>query len=98
MPGAMRPALAPASYASDLFKTHARHTGNVRAMGSGLVRRSQPASKRACTSQPMKRIWGSGRHMGHHQHGCHGMYEIELFLRKMVAMNLHRCIMGNFSL
>jgi hypothetical protein len=36
--------------------------------------------------------------MGHHQNGCHGMHETELFLLKMAAMNLHRGIIGNFSL
>jgi hypothetical protein len=36
--------------------------------------------------------------MEHHQNGCQAMNETEFFLRKMVAMNLHRCIMGNFSL
>jgi hypothetical protein len=46
----------------------------------------------------MKRRWRSGLRMGHHQSGYHGMHETELCLRKMVAMNLHRCIMGSFSL
>jgi hypothetical protein len=32
--------------------------------------------------------------MGRHQNGCHGMNDTELFLLNMVAMNLHRCIIG----
>jgi hypothetical protein len=47
VPSAMRPGLAPASYTSNLFRTHARNKGNVRAMESDMVRQSTPASKRA---------------------------------------------------
>jgi hypothetical protein len=63
----------------------------------GVVHRSKPASNRACQSQTMQRLWGSGRHIGDHQHGCHGMNSTELLLLKTVAMNRHRCLIGNFS-
>jgi hypothetical protein len=47
VPGALRPGLAPASYSSYLFGKPARPQGHARAIGGGVVRRSEPASHRA---------------------------------------------------